>query len=119
MPACLLDVDKDGTLQTATDIVYIQRHLSGLTTVPPSFRNNDPNHTIPPDDTINANIDAIQSSLDVDMSGTVQTATDVVYIRRHLSQLTTVPPSFRANDPNNTIPPDATINANIDALCPR
>jgi hypothetical protein len=119
MPACLLDVDKNGTLQTATDIVYIQRHLSGLTTVPPSFRNNDPNHTIPPDDTINANIDALQSSLDVDMSGTVQTATDVVYIRRHLSGLTTVPPSFRNNDPNHTIPPDDTINANIDALCPQ
>ena len=114
MPQCLDDVDKNGVVQTATDIVYIQRHLTALTTVPPSFRVLDP--TIPPDATINANIDAARPSYDVDMNGVVQTATDVVYIRRHLTGLTTVPPSFRVLDP--TIPPDATINANIDALCP-
>ena len=118
-PQCLLDVDENGTLQTATDVVYVQRHLSGLTTVPQSFRNLDPNQTIPSDDAINANIDAIQSSLDVDMNGTVQTATDIVYIRRYLSGLTTVPQSFRDLDPNHTIPSDDVINTNIDALCPR
>jgi len=118
-PQCLLDVDENGTLQTATDVVYVQRHLSGLTTVPQSFRNLDPNHTIPSDDAINANIDTIQSSLDVDMNGTVETATDIVYIRRYLSGLTTVPQSFRNLDPNHTIPPDEVINANIDALCPQ
>jgi len=115
MPPCLDDVDRNGVVQTGTDLVYIQRHLSGLTTVPPSFRALDP--TIPPDATINANIDAARPSYDVDMNGVVQTGTDVVYIRRHLAGLTTVPPSFRVLDP--TIPPDATINANIDALCRR
>jgi hypothetical protein len=119
MPQCLLDVDENGFLETATDIVYIQRHLSGLTTVPQSFRNLDPNDTIPSDDVINAHIDGIQPSLDVDMNGTVQTATDIVYIRRYLSGLTTVPQSFRNLDPNDTIPSDDVINANIDALCPR
>jgi len=58
MPQCLDDVDKNGVLDKATDVVYIQRHLTvGLTTVPPSFRVLDP--TIPPDATINANIDAL------------------------------------------------------------
>src|SRR5207244_7518391 len=78
MAQCLLDVDRNGTLQYSTDVVYIQRHLigGGLDTVPASFRRIDP--TIPPDSTINANIDAVRSSLDVDMNGTTDYATDVV-----------------------------------------
>ena len=96
-------------------MVYITRHLLGLTPVPPSFRVIDP--TIPSDASIAAAVETARPSLDVDGNGRVEVATDLVYISRHLLQLASiVPPSFRTIDP--TIPPDATIAANIDALCP-
>ena len=57
MPPCLLDVDANGTVEVATDVVYIARHLLGLTPVPPSFRVVDP--TIPPDAAIAGKIDAL------------------------------------------------------------
>jgi CSLREA domain-containing protein len=115
MPSrCLLDVDGNGHVEVSTDMVYIARHLLGLTPVPPSFRTIDP--TIPPDSTIAAAIEVARPSLDVDGDGRVGVSTDIVYIARHLAGLTPVPPSFRTTDP--TIPPDATIAANIDALCP-
>jgi cysteine-rich repeat protein len=54
---------------------------------------------------------------DVDGSGRPpDVATDIVYIARELLSLPPVPSSFRLLDPN--IPSDATIAANIDALCP-
>ncbi|TMB57628.1 MAG: hypothetical protein E6J56_04225 [Deltaproteobacteria bacterium] len=52
-----LDVDKNGRVEVATDVVYIARTLLGLTPVPPSFRVIDPN--IPPDDMIAGNIRAL------------------------------------------------------------
>ena len=112
---CILDVDgKNPCCDVPTDVVYVARHLLGLTPVPPDFRVLDP--TIPPDASVAAAIDAIRPSFDVDMNGTVDVATDVVYIARHLLGLTPVPPDFRILDP--TIPPDATIATKIDALCP-
>lgn len=54
---CGLDVDcSGGPPDTATDVVYIARHLLGLPPVPASFRLIDP--TIPPDSFIGDNIDA-------------------------------------------------------------
>jgi hypothetical protein len=51
---------------------------------------------------------------DVDGTGGLPNlSTDIVYIARVLLNLTPVPVSFRALDP--TIPPDATITANINA----
>lgn len=52
--------------------------------------------------------------LDVDRNGVDDVSTDVVYINRRLLLLTPVPPSFRVIDPS--IPPDATITINIDAI---
>lgn len=52
-----LDVDADGHVDAATDIVYIARHLMGLPPVPASFRVLDPR--IPTDAVIAANIDAL------------------------------------------------------------
>ena len=115
MPACILDVDGNGTADVSTDVVYINRHLLLLTPVPPSYRVIDP--TIPPDMTIDNNVNAIRSSLDVDMNGRVEASTDIVYIRRRLLALTPVPPSFRILDP--TIPLDTDIAMRVDALCPR
>jgi hypothetical protein len=111
---CKLDVDGNGTGDVSTDVVYISRRLLRLTPVPPSFRPIDP--TIPSDATIAAKIDAITSSLDVDLRNGVDPSTDIVYIRRRLLHLTPVPPSFRVLDP--TIPSDAVIAQRIDALCP-
>jgi kumamolisin len=111
---CLLDVDGRGGAQVSTDVVYIARRLLGLTPVPPSFRALDA--TIPPDTTIAARIDTARPSLDVDMNGRVEVSTDIVYIARHLAGLTPVPPSFRTLNPS--VAPDATIAANVDALCP-
>ena len=115
-PPCLLDVYGSGPLpQVSTDIVYISRVLLGLPPVPASFRVLDP--TIPPDATIAANVTAIGTGLDVDGSGQPpDVATDIVYIARLLLGLPAVPASFRVLDPS--IPPDATIAANTDALCP-
>jgi len=55
----LLDVDRGvGPADAATDVVYIYRHLVGMPkTVPSEFRRIDP--SIPPDNEINARIDAI------------------------------------------------------------
>jgi len=115
MPPCLLDVDANGTVDVATDVVYIARYLLGLTPVPPSYRTSDP--TIPSDSVIGARVESARSSFDVDMNGTVDVATDIVYIARDLLGLTPVPPSFRASDP--TIPSDAVIASNINNLCPQ
>jgi hypothetical protein len=114
MPPCLLDVDVNGTVDVATDVVYIARYLLGLSPVPPSYRTSDP--TIPPDSEIGARVESARSSFDVDMNGVVDVATDIVYIVRDLLGVSPVPPSFRASDP--TIPPDAVIASNIDGLCP-
>jgi hypothetical protein len=43
--SCQHDVDGNGVVDVATDVVYIARHLLGLSPVPPSFRTQDP--TIP------------------------------------------------------------------------
>ena len=52
---------------------------------------------------------------DVDRSGAPpQVSTDIVYISRVLLGLPPVPASFRVLDP--TIPPDATIGANVTAI---
>jgi hypothetical protein len=53
----MLDVDANGVVDVATDIVYIARHLLGLAPVPASFRALDP--SIPPDSAIGANIEAL------------------------------------------------------------
>ena len=111
---CPLDVDESGTVEAATDVVYIARHLLGLTPVPSSFRALDPN--IPPDDDIASKVDALSVSLDVDANGVVGVATDMVYVARHLLGLSPVPPSFRDLDPS--IPSDEEIAARIDVLCP-
>jgi RHS repeat-associated protein len=52
-----LDVDANGVVDVATDIVYIARRLLGLTPVPPSFRGLDPG--IPSDDDVTARIDVL------------------------------------------------------------
>jgi hypothetical protein len=52
-----LDLDGNGVVDVATDVVYLARHELGLSPVPPSFRQQDP--TIPPDTTIAANIAAL------------------------------------------------------------
>jgi hypothetical protein len=115
-PPCRLDVDLSGPPpDVATDAVYIARTLLGLVPVPASFRALNPN--IPPDAEIAARVQAMGNDLNVDGKGTVDVATDIVYIARHLLSLPPVPPSFRALDPS--IPSDAGINANIDALCPQ
>jgi predicted outer membrane repeat protein len=57
---------------------------------------------------------ATRCLLDVDRNGVGDVSTDVVYINRRLLMLTPVPPSFRAIDPS--IPPDATIATNMDAI---
>lgn len=111
-PSDPLDVDGDGSVDGATDMVYIQRHLLHLAPVPPSFRGLDP--SIAPDAVIAARIDALGTSLDVDANGTVDAATDVVYIQRHLFGLPPVPESFRQLNP--AIPTDAAIAARIDIL---
>jgi subtilase family serine protease len=113
-PACSLDVDENGTVEAATDVVYIERTLLGLVPVPPSFRASDP--TIPSDAVIAARVAAAGAAFDVDGSGTVEAATDAVYIERTLLGLTPVPPSFRALDPN--IPADATIAGAVSRACP-
>jgi hypothetical protein len=101
-------------VSTSTDTVYISRHLSGLSPVPASFRALDP--TIPSDEAINANINAIGTRLDVDRNGSVAASTDLVYIVRTLVGLAPVPESFRQSDP--FILPDAVVAANVAALCP-
>jgi hypothetical protein len=112
--ACLVDVDGNGAVAVATDVVYLARHLLRLTPVPPSFRAIDP--SIPADAVIAGRSDAAGVAFDVDGNGAVEVATDVVYLARHLLGLTPVPPSFRVIDP--TIAADAVIVAAITALCP-
>jgi hypothetical protein len=55
--AAELDVDHDGEVEVATDVVYIARHFLGLSPVPPSFRLGDP--TIPADSVIGAEINGL------------------------------------------------------------
>jgi hypothetical protein len=109
----VLDVDRNGVADVATDIVYIARRLLGLPPVPSSFRTLDP--SIISDSTIAAGVDALGTRLDVDGNGQVDVATDVVYVSRVLLGLPAVPGSFRVLNPS--IPPDATIKANVTALC--
>jgi hypothetical protein len=52
-----LDVDGNGQVDLATDVVYLARYLLNLLPVPPSFRRTNP--TIPPDSVIAANIAAL------------------------------------------------------------
>ncbi len=52
-----LDVDGNGQVDVATDIVYISRVLLGLPAVPASFRVLNP--SIPPDATIKGNVTAL------------------------------------------------------------
>jgi hypothetical protein len=52
-----LDVDANGIVDAATDLVYITRRLLQLTPVPPRFRLLDP--TIPSDAVIAQRIDAL------------------------------------------------------------
>jgi hypothetical protein len=101
-------------VSTSTDTVYISRYLGGLAPVPPSFRALDP--AIPDDAVIAGNIEAIGSGLDVDENSSVSPSTDLVYIVRRLVGLAPVPASFRQLDPS--IPADAVVAANVDALCP-
>lgn len=112
--SCLLDLDGSGAANSATDIVYLTRHLFRLIAVPPSFRVSDPG--IPADATIAARITAAGQAFDVDDNGSVEAATDAVYLARFLFGLPPVPPTFRTFDPG--IPPDASIAASIDAACP-
>ena len=64
---------------------------------------------------IDASITVTDCALDVDGSGLAPDAgTDGAYTVRHLFGLPPVPQSFRENDP--TIPSDAVIGANIDAI---
>jgi len=113
-PACLLDVDRNGTVDVSTDIVYIARTLLGLTPVPPSFRASD--QTIPQDSVVAGRVAAAGNAFDVDGSGSVAAETDVVYIARTLLGLTPVPPSFRTSD--STIPSDTTIAGAVKRACP-
>lgn len=114
--ACPLDVDGSGAVAAATDGVYVFRQLLALgNVVPPPFRALDP--TIAPDATVAGHVTALGDGLDVDGDGSVEAATDGVYVfRRLLGLANVVPPSFRALDP--TIADDATVGANVDALCP-
>ncbi len=109
-----LDVDGNGIIEGSTDGVYIFRALGGLQlVVPASFRTLDP--MIASDVAISTAISYLGQSLDVDGDGVLQAPTDGVYIFRHLIGLQlTVPTAFRQLDPS--IPPDATISANVDAL---
>ncbi len=111
---CRDDVDGSGRPATVTDTVYISRALLGLPPVPVAFRSLDP--TLPADSVIAANVAALGNALDVDMNGTVDVTTDIVYIARHLLGLSPVPSNFRVLNPD--IPADSVIAANIDALCP-
>lgn len=107
-----LDVDENGRVDVATDLVYTVRHLLDLPAVPQSFRDLDA--TIPPDDDIATLIDLLGDSLDVDGNSVADAATDIVYVARHLLGLPPVPQSFRDLDPS--IPPDAEIIQQIEPL---
>lgn len=116
-----LDIDNDGNVEVATDVVYIARTLMGLPAAPASFGELA---SILPDAILSARVYACGDpatplckcgqALDVDGDLTVNVATDIVYIARYLLSLTPVPASFRASDPS--IPLDSVIASNIDAL---
>jgi hypothetical protein len=112
---CPLDVDQNGAVAAPTDGVYVFGRLLGLgTVVPSSFRTLDP--SIAPDSVVGANIDALGERADVDDDGSVEAATDGVYIfRRMLGLAAVVPAAFRDLDP--TIPSDEVVGANVDAMC--
>jgi hypothetical protein len=107
-----LDLDGDGVVLPATDVVYLSRSVLGLPPVPASFRQADP--AIPPDEQILSRFAALGDRLDVDKNGMRDATTDVVYVSRHLLGLACVPQSFRVLDPS--IPPDAEIGERIEAL---
>lgn len=114
---CLLNVDGKGSTATGiTDGVYIYRALVGLGKVVPDLhRSQDP--TIPSDAVIGARVDSIYSLLNVDGKNGTQGITDGVYVYRRLVGLGKVVPDLhRSQDP--TIPSDAIVGGNIDALCP-
>ena len=114
-PACAFDVDGSGPpADPATDVVYLARWLLGLPPVPASFRALDPN--IPADPAIEAQCAAVGAAIDVDGSGTVDAATDVVYIARHFLGFAPVPESFRLLDPD--IDADVQISSRITEACP-
>jgi hypothetical protein len=115
IPACPLDLDRNRSLDAATDGVYGFRALLGLQTIVPStFRVLDP--SIPPDPAIADAVLFLDDALDVDADGSVRAATDGVYVfRRLLGLQSIVPLPFRQLDPS--ILPDHVIAANIDALC--
>jgi hypothetical protein len=107
-------VDANGGVDAGTDVVYVARRLALLPPVPDRFRDLD--GTIPSDAEIGARVDALGSMLDVDASGSVDVATDLVYITRHLLGLPPVPESFRVGEP--TIPSDSDIITRIELLLP-
>ena len=119
IPACLpasgnaLDVDRNGTVDTATDIVYIARYLLNLPPVPQSYRTPG-GPQIPSNDTVAARVAALGNWMDVDGNGAVDVATDLMYITRRLMCLLPVPLSIRNAYPD--IPSDDSITAQIDAL---
>jgi hypothetical protein len=112
VPAGALDVDANGVIDPATDVIYVARRLLGLPVVPQAFRDQDP--SIPPNAAIAARIDALGLALDVDGDGFVDVATDVTYVTRHLLALSPVPASYRVLDPS--IPSDAVIAGSIAPL---
>jgi cysteine-rich repeat protein len=69
----VLDVDGDGQVSVATDLVYIVRKLLGLPPVPPSFRTLDP--AIPADAVIAAKILALCPILGPPTAAPTNTAT--------------------------------------------
>lgn len=115
-----LDIDTDGHVDVATDLVYIARTLLGLPAAPANFRTIDP--AILPDVLLSARVYACGDpatplcqcghAFDVDGNGQVDAATDLVYIARHELGLPEAPASFRRLDPS--IPKDAVIAANIE-----
>jgi hypothetical protein len=110
----LLDVDRSGgSVDVATDVVYMARSLLGLAPVPRSFRPQNP--AIPPDEIIAANVASVGDGLDVDRNCTVDVATDIIYVARYKLGLSPVPSSFRALDP--TIPADSSIASSVDSMC--
>jgi hypothetical protein len=103
-----IDVDRTNGI-TTTDIDLISRRLLNL--IPyVAFDQNDSRNI-----QVASRVDVLGSSLDVDNNGTVNVATDLVYINRYIVKLVpTVPPDFRQAD--STIPTDSVIENRIEIL---